>query len=304
MSEQSLSPNNPPEHRFPHARETQTYEKVLFSAFTDKYGESGSFNKKIGTMFSLSPEAQESLTADEVVDVKNFGRHATKRLAVAAIVSPINRERVWRGGLYDLNDAFHETSPEGLVHHDVIHAMEAWRRTKGRSLIPTYAKVETKDEQASNETALREELVVSLFDNNTLLNDIFNDSILEGDNFRKQYERFRSGASSSIVLEKKTEYSHYMQGVESKKKINPLEYYLCAYENFLRTLVENPDFQTTLETVQANRDPEYVDIFRRTYENWQLEQPDLKFTLHEFQRILAPLLVRLRKGENKVAVST
>ncbi len=84
------------------------------------------------------------------------------------------------------------------------------------------------------------------------------------------------------------------------KEMNPVEYYLGVFESHylaLGTIDDEElfdDFKESMEYIASHRDPEYVRLATLLYENTQSEHPDPKILLHEFQRILKPLLERLR----------
>jgi hypothetical protein len=279
MSEQDLTPREQERNIRASIGEIRKRAEDLYQEFNDEV--------RLEMLFELDGE---NFTNEEFADVSAFGQYATKRLAAGALESPITR------GM-QIHEAFRAGSPTGPVRHDVLHAMWAWQRTKGRSLVPAYLKVKDKESQYTDPTAIQEELAVGLFDNSKFVRSLF--SAKEPTQLCELNLLQRGGASKKTL----EDLSATINTLVPNKGKDPFQYSLLLYEAYMTALdggEVHPGYKEGLKTVQANRSPEYLNIFKALYDDTQAKKQNEKLMLNEFQKILAPLLARLRK-EKKAA---
>lgn len=289
MTEQNLTEENERSQIRPSVGEAKRYAERLFKAFMT---ERGSPQESIRLMFSLTEKEVASLTSEEIEDVTIFARHATKRLAAGAATSPINHGLVRAG---KLESAF-EMMPPGAVYHDLLHAAVAWKCTQGRSLIPEFAKAKNTEAQFSNPSAVQEELMVGLFDQHPFVQSAIVSNDL-GETFAKYLRERLSSLSPKENKKRTTDFLALIAPLEHLKDQEPIKYYLGVYEALLPAAgIENPqEYSDGLKAAQQNRNPEYAGLFTSIFNDAKSEKPEPKHMLHEFQRMLAPLLERLRK---------
>lgn len=200
---------------------------------------------------------EEDLTPEEATNIKNYFTFAAKRLASGAISSRAFHNEIRRG---KTRRAIDEWVPEDNIGHDGIHAMFAYSRTGGRSLVPAYMHVEEVEHypgEGLNDAAMLEEAYVEGFSGPQDLKEIFMDLRDHG-----YGEEELATAVVDIWVEKH-----------------------AVDHNFTYS---DPDFP------KRERLPEFVNFVRNFVLSLQQGLYDPKFQVHEFQRILAPLLERLR----------
>jgi hypothetical protein len=221
-----------------------------------------SFDKKskrhLHMMFGpVSREGVRSaeLTESEETDVKNFIAYASKRLAFGAISSKMYHKQ---------KDALQSLAPEMMIGHDCVHAMMAYARTQGKSLVPAYMKIEDKKilDQYKDKIANQEETYVNGFSN---LDEV-------------------AKMSRNIV---------------QRRGLRGEELVLATVEAWEDSQIHKKDEDKHFLGDEAleHRLPEFVTVVRNLINNLEQEHPDPSFAVHEFQRILAPLLERLRSSD-------
>lgn len=196
----------------------------------------------------------ENITPEEMQDVKNFVSFASKRLAAGAATSDAFHKEVEKG---KVGKAFHELAPVNNVGHDSMHSMMAYASTGGGSLVPAYMKLDnrTRDTYTDPHANLEEAYVVAFSDLNLFANKI--KSI-------KERSALKGEELVNVVMTEWEEDGLY--GFQYK----------------------DPDFP------RNNRMPEFVTTIRNLVSNIEEGKEDPNFPIHEFQRILSPLLERLR----------
>jgi hypothetical protein len=223
------------------------------------------FEKNVERMFGRrSKEGVYSadLTEDERDDIQNFIEYASKRLAAGAVSSEMFHTRIEKG---KLDEALYELAPSFSVGHDSMHAMMAYARTNGKSLVPAYTQLDNpkklswEDEMAN----LEESYVIAFF----TLDDI----------------------------------AHRLKTIHETQGLDGEELVWAVIENWDKEQAKK-NFKNNYpspEYLRQHHLPEFVNVVRNLLHNIQQEQPDRKFAIHEFQRILQPLLERLRTSSDK-----
>ncbi len=265
------------------------HASFLYMAFSEGLEDDfpQTLEKRVRAMFKLWNTDTISLTQKEIVDVDNFAKYATKRIAAGALSSPLSKDLMGQG---KTDDALKEMAPVDTVIHDLLHAMWAWQRTNGRSLIPAYMRVENQALLFTDPIAVEEELAVGLMDN------MFIRYLLKSKDPKlafKIYSRLDNKSKQQEI------FYETVKQLEDLKEKDPREYYFRIYEAYEISIDGDvhPEFAEAVHKIQERRGPAYTALFNATYDNAHQEKPDQKFSLHEFQRMLAPLLARLRKKE-------
>lgn len=215
------------------------------------------FRKRVFTTFGKRYEGSvqsSSLSEEEKTDIKNFIKYASRRLAAGAVSSPMFHKEILRN---KPGNALDELAPPRNVGHDSMHAMMAYARTGGKSLVPAYMKLDDQRKLVFEDSAanLEEDYVIAFS---------------ELDDMAKRMIGIRDmQALAGEALVQATIESWENDHTKNFKKSDP------AYP-------------------KANRLPEFETIVRNLLRNIEQEKPDPKFAVHEFQRILKPLLERLR----------
>ena len=233
------------------------------------------------------------VTLEERQDIINFGEYASKRLAAGSLHSAVYRHDVGRG---DIDRAMKRGAGVGS-YHDILHAMFAYNRNGGVSLLPAYMQVNDRPEQFTDPAAVQEEMLVDLWEG---LNGPFVRELL------KSEDPVQAFIKADYYKEKLQVYQEQIEKISFLKDTHPVEYLLSAYEAYY--IVTQPG-QRDLENyvddyadyIKGHRDPEGLNLFSLLHENAHSDNPDPKLLLHEFQRMLAPLLERLK---NKNAQSS
>ena len=206
----------------------------------------------------------EHITPEEITDVKNFVAFASKRLAAGAVQSEAYHKEMQKGKVERPLSAL---APAISVGHDSLHAMMAFARSGGASLIPGYMKIDDKDAIYSYKephAVLEECYVIAFSDFDAMEHRIGNITLTQGltgeplvqavmEDWEKDQQKRASGPFGDTAF----------------KKIDP---------DFLR----------------KNRLPQFEDSVRNLCRNIEQGRQEENFPVHEFQRILAPLLERLR----------
>lgn len=210
----------------------------------------------------------EDLSSEERRDIENFVAFAVQRLAAGAVTSRVFHAEVAEG---KINTALNTFAPANYgVGHDCVHAMLAYARTRGQSLVPAYMRVEeivqSNGISTDQEACLEEEYV-----------HFFSGGIQK---MKKWLSDFRSDANFS------TEELTMMLVEKWEEEITTHD----THKNFadVRDLHDKA-------FVREHRLPEFVNIVRNLVLDAQKPEQDSKFIVHEFQRILRPLLDRLQE---------
>lgn len=243
--------------------------------------------------FQLPREQLDTVTAREKEDVSNFARYAGKKLAIASLHAPLFEKSVSRGRS-GAQYAMHQGARRS--YHDVLHAMFAYNQANGESITPAYLKVLNKSAQFTDPASIQEEVMVLLWQGN----EDFMQRVFHGEDplavMEKTFVR-------DVPLAKSR-----MRELAPLKTVSPLEYYLGIHEAYCLGILwlvagdkkMEADLVRGFDAMARSRSEEYVHIAELLHENSQSENPDSKILLHEFQRILKPLLQGLRvKNESQ-----
>ena len=243
--------------------------------------------------FRISKDDVADVTSEEEADILNFAEYASKRLAVGSLHSPVSKHWLEKGDIYM---AMRQGSVQGS--HDLLHAMFAYARSHGESLVPAYSKVADEDAQFTNPKAIYEELLVDLWEGN-LTRKFLNILLTTDDPLRSLQESL-----PDCPEEFRDRYVTLLETLSSTKEGQPMEYLFRAYEIYYLLCYGYTDrVEEYLEWAEQHRDPQGVQLFSILYENARAEKPDPKFLIKEFQRILSPLLERLRTKNMRTETS-
>jgi|GEM_PF-6135345 len=246
-------------------------------------------------MFGISGENESLVTAEERNDVKNFINYATKRLSNSTLASRVNHARLEAiGARRLLNREMPRDTGDLLLMHDLLHAAVAYIRTDGKSLTPRFLQVEGKGEQFTDTEAHQEELMVHMWDQQTL-------RLTDFENVRDAIER--SLARQDLTPEKRRKVDQHLKSL-GWSLFSGVNYALGAYELLYfvrRGLTIDVRHEESLRTIRENRDPDYVRIFTKIYNNSRSANPNPKILLDEFREALSPLLSRLRTKESSLS---
>lgn len=248
--------------------------------------------------FQVPQEKFDTVTDQEKEDVANFARYAGRGLASAALHAPLFAQYIALG-----RPGVQIALRQGVrpFYHDALHAMFAYDRTGGESLTPAYLNVSETNAQYTDPAAIQEEAMVLLWQNA----QAFMERVFKGED--------ALALAGEIFIGDAAYEKARVQEVLPLKDVSPIEYYLGIHEayclNLLSIVVGNneaqrADLKKAFEVVARNRSQEYVHVMELLYNNSQSQNPDPKVLLHEFQRILKPLLERLRgKSEREGVIS-
>lgn len=262
-----------------HERDVEAYAETFAEVMKNP-------KEVICAFFQVPDEAQDSITAEEIEDVSNFVLYAGKRLTNTALYAPLFEKQVSRG---QIHGAMHQGAHRS--YHDALHAMMAYDRSGGRSLAPAYIGIpRTLEEQVSDPAAAQEEAMVLLWQGS----ENFMPSVFRGEDPLVALQR--TDAKNVAFTE-----ARIRELVPLKEK-NRLQYLLSVHEAYCAGLLMNvagskrmnEPIGKAFDVVANNRDPQYVRIAELLSKNAQANEPDPKILIYEFQRILQPLLQRLR----------
>jgi hypothetical protein len=200
------------------------------------------------------------LTDEEMADIENFVMYATSRIVAGAAYSKKFHELAQQG---EVQKPFQTFLPDKYtVGHDAIHAMMAYLRTNGSSLRPAYTQAEVLTSKAghSNDFAANlEEKYVLMFSQEPVFERIYG---------RLELVLLQGNATIDEAVE------DFFQEFESS----------LAYSG-----------RTSIEYAKENRLPAMVEVIRNLATQIKEGSVDPNFRVHEFQRLLRPLLDRLKE---------
>jgi hypothetical protein len=260
----------------------------MYSFFEGEYDEER-FKEEVIAMFAL----EKAPSGDGVLDVKYFAEYAIPRLVVGSVYSP---ESIRAHYAYDHDYLYAPENSstrvfghvqEGLLGHDLFHATAAYVLSGGQSLVPEYTKQESNQAARSNLACIQEEIFAMVWDGKFPY-----DVLRLADTDLSFKTRFASYFKDSVE-ETRKEFSEFPNITE-----NTFETFLSAWEYFSLAKINREKINDLIPQLSANRSPKYVAVMRNIFENSQSKNPDPNILLHEWQRVLLPLLERLRrKGE-------
>lgn len=249
-----------------------------------------------GPLFGLEGDEVSLVTKEEAEDLRLFAEYALEHLV--AFSTPKHFQEEARENI---------SISENSVTHDLLHALAAYVFS-GESLRPAYTKVETELEQNAGLDQTKEEMLVTLWDSK--FNGNFLKRILRGEDvLHVVTEAVEKGVANIPQDQLEISASAFLdkeRALRFLKKENELEYFLRLLSEeylFLASLFVNPAHREAVKEsvgrLQEDRDPRYVEIVQRMYDDSRKETPDPKILLHEFQRVLGPLLVRLKSQKSE-----
>lgn len=200
------------------------------------------------------------LTEEEMADIENFVMYATPRIVTGAAYSKKFHERAQQGEVQKPFQTF--LSDKYTVGHDAIHAMMAYLRTNGNSLRPAY----TQAELLISETGHSNDFAANLEEKYVLM-------FSQEPPFERFYGRLE------LVL---------LQGHASIDE---------AVEDFFQEFETSIAYsgRVSLEYAKEHRLPAMVEVIRNLATQIKEGEVDPNFRVHEFQRLLRPLLDRLKE---------
>ncbi len=262
-----------------HKKGVEKHNKTLLAAL-DKYPDADAF---IEAVFFYNKEQASLLKPQEKEDIFNFAKYAAKRLTAGAITSKVHEELIKRK---EVTSALERGAPVALIEHDIVHAMVAFARNRGRSLTPAYLQVEDEVQQFEDPVANEEEMMVFLFQ----------DTLVE----KFLAELFRDQTSTPYgtpkdEIEGLKNYEQNILQLQSLKEKNIIEYFMKVYQEYWKLRFNKKD----VNLPQREPMPEFHAVFKAMYENSQKKNTDPVIAAHEFLRIVQPLILRLRNVSKK-----
>jgi hypothetical protein len=221
---------------------------------------------------------------EDLVDIELFAEYVAPRIKAGAVASPLYKELTVDHKSQDP----HHLAPVSFFAHDLLHGFIAYANSGGKSLIPEYMKVESKEEMFMNPDSIMEEIFVQIWDayqdEENLIVTLFKSDNPEID------------AQNSLSLSQREDFKKYYQEylLSDMQENHPLEYYMNLWELVYLLRNSQRDVVMFYSEIEHVRPPAYQEVMERLYQNSLLSHPDPKILFHEFQRILEPLLIRLR----------
>jgi hypothetical protein len=227
------------------------------------------------------------VSQEDLLDLELFAEYVAPRLKAGSAASPLHKD------LTDdqkLNDP-HRLAPVSFFAHDLLHGFVAYANSNGKSLVPEYMKTESKEEMFMSPESIMEEIFVQIWDayqdEESLIVALFKSDNPEID--------AQNAISPSWREDFKKYYQEYLPS--EMKESDPLEYYMSLWELVYLLRNSQRDVAILYSELEHVRPPVYKEVMKRLYQNSLRENPDPKILFHEFQRILDPLLARLRRKE-------
>ncbi len=247
-------------------------------------------------LFGFEGAAYQKLTQSEREDIDNFVEYGTNHLAAGAAISELGRIFSKE---HSLSRSLDRLSPTSSVAHDLIHGMLAYGRTGGRSFMPAYMNVESEQDQETDAVAIQEEMIVDLLDGGgtTFVKKLFSDESWE--------------LPKMVInnIDRAKMYETLVDKIQPLKDSNRPEYFFGVYEAYYRARWRPKKdeelawkFDAAMDFIEKHRDPEYVRIFTDKFNLMESGTKNPRFGFEVFQRIMKPLLERLRNQpkEDKV----
>lgn len=264
------------------AKETKLFMKEFLDPKHFKY--------HVAIMFSMSEKDVDSLTPQEIQDIKNYAEYGYSRLAVSSMYSLQHKHLLGedKDGRVDVHKVVRAGVFEGgVVEHDLLHALVAYARSNGATSRPVY----DTSKVIPNPEAVGEEMMVHQFWGHSSVS--FVERVARGEDPVALLKEFRfknrGGLESESITQPETDAR--VRELLPLKEQDPVEYAIRVFEEYWRQ-----EFNHTEKSVSFIRtDPAYRRLFEALCANAVKETPDPLVRFREFQRITGPLLERLRK---------
>lgn len=235
----------------------------------------------------------------QVEDVDNFIEYASQRLSAGAIHSPLKPIHSWGN---EAEDKFRNLT--NLPGHDHWHAAVRYKMSGGKSLVPPHMKTETEFEQYTSSEGLIEEGMVDLLQGGSASETIF-----EG-----MRANLKSHQSYEALLNREpdSKTKAALDEIDSLRETNQIDYFTKLHLFLVTAISERiardkapgghkktetvsmPAFYAVRNEVLENPDANYLELARDRYEAVLGENPNPDFQLDEFEKMLSPLLQRLK----------
>jgi hypothetical protein len=262
-------------------QEQKEHNKEMRTVFFGESFDEQKFTDTVKEMFHL----QESSTLEELRDVRLFAEHVIPRLTMSSVQRPHIMQRP--GELFS-------GAPIGrsLIAHDLVHASVAYLDSGGESFRPQYNVIneEIEGPPQGDASCVREEIITLM-----LQGELLHEEILH---FGKEIDGTlldwveKSGQKDLVTLRQK--YGASLDEILSQKAS------LQGIQNYIDFLGVYMTANNTnlLGEVQAIKPEYYQQLVQNIYNNSLKDNPDPNILLHEWQRLMEPLLVRLRRKES------
>ena len=276
--------------------------------FGDPYDEAV-FASRVTEIFRLEVPP----TSEEVRDFRIFAEHAMPRLVSSAAHQPsfkawfshrtvpeTEEQNVVSRNLLDKK--LHQTLATGapvrwnIIGHDVIHASVAYLNSEGKKLRPKYNEYDNLSGNTSTKDldCVLEETIVMFFQGEMLYKELLKGSFTSSQSLEewlvqdatspKDTERIRKefGPLAVEVLDQSPSADSLLRYIEL------LGIHIAADKSASGEMAK---------TIKEKRPPYFVEMIKRVCENTESEIPDSNILFHEWQRLMEPLLRRLRNKE-------
>jgi hypothetical protein len=259
----------------------EDHNREMQVAFFGEIFDEQKFADTVKEMFHL----QESPTPEESRDVRLFAEHVIPRLTMSSVQRPHIMRRP--GELFS-------GAPIGrsLIAHDLIHASVAYLDSSGESFRPQYNVIdkEIAGPPQGDAFCVREEITALVMQGELLHEEL----LCFGSKMQGTLTDWLEGSGQKDLIILKQEYGASLDKLLSQKVslqgiqdfIDFLGVYMAASDTHL------------LGEVQAIKPEYYQQIVQNIYNNALKDNPDPNILLHEWQRLMEPLLVRLRRKES------
>lgn len=264
------------------------------------FGEGEISDEALDTFFLLEGE---TLSEEEKRDVALFVQHAGERLINAILNRPGQKITSPEEALRILNN------PEerfGIIPlHDPAHCITTFERSEENSVVPAFFK-HTTEEAFLNPHVTAEEFPALLWSRPIENMNIFT-SLFEQESATRLFEVLRKRA---VASSDPTRYSPMVDALEQELDSTNFESVRRIFEEFtilfLKTsspgaikpeLIKKaePFLDESVRTSQTNPDEKYLVFAQRLFNEYKTNK---RIYIEEFERILKPLLERLRAKDD------
>lgn len=267
-------------------------EKMLTDFLGEPFDEQ-KFSQTVTEMFHLG----EPPSPEELYDVRIFAEYTIPRLTSSATHQP-HLQRIFQkkdSALQEVETDLFRGAPLGtnLIGHDLIHASVAYLESGGKNLRPKYNSYDLSLGGLGEDDidCVREEMVVLVFQGQLLFKEMMSGTLNTHQSLREWLIVNKYGSEIE-----KIEILFGEEGEASLNQSVTLESILRFIE-FLGVYLASTE-QKALDmwhTLGQERSPYFTELVQGIFNNAQEDIPDQKFLLHEWQRLMIPLLKRLRR---------
>jgi len=254
--------------------------------------------------FQIHPDDVDSVTEEERQGIRNFALFAGKRLSAASLQAPKYQHLVQQGRA----DKAINSGVNAAFFHDELHAMFAYQKSRGESFTPAYLRIPNEASEHTNLDAIQEEITVLLWQMNFISLVMAGKDPLEAIYKSGIFKLPHGTLAINWYIDKI--FKPRVSDLRSLASRDPIGYYLGIHEAFsqtfltliadgnslvdLRGMPHRDRIENAFEQIEQHRDPDYVHLMELMWHNVQTDKQDSKLLVHEFQRILKPVLDRLR----------